>query len=155
ANRHDRIEQNLTQAVQQVQQVQGDLQDQLAKGSVFQLLDRPSEWKYKLDLARTALQHARNLADGPEGPFAEELQTEIQALVAWHRGAEADRELALALEKIREKRSVLVEGKFDTAGTLRDYAAVFGRLELKLRSGQEAEDATLIQRSAIREQLVA
>ncbi|MBI1918710.1 MAG: tetratricopeptide repeat protein [Planctomycetes bacterium] len=155
ANRHERIEHTLTQAVQQVQQIRAELQAQLANGGVFQLLDRPSEWKHKLDLAQAALQHARDLANGPEGPFAEELHTEIQTLEAWHRGAEADRELALDLEKVRENRSVIVEGKFDTAGALRGYAAVFGCLGLKLRPAQEAEDAALVQRSTIREQLVA
>jgi tetratricopeptide (TPR) repeat protein len=156
AKRHERIEQTLTQGVQQAQQIRRELEEQLAKrGGVFELLDRPAVWKHKLVLAEAALQHARDLADGPEGPFSEELHAEIQTLQAWHRGAEADRELALQLEKIREDRSVLVSGKFDSAGALRGYAADFGRLGLKLQPGQEDADFALIQRSAIREQLVA
>ncbi|MBI1913784.1 MAG: tetratricopeptide repeat protein [Planctomycetes bacterium] len=153
--RHERIEQTITQAVGQAQQIRGELQAQLAKGGVFQMLDRPSEWKHKLDPARTALEHARDLADGPEGPFAEELHTEIQALEEWHRRAEADRELALELEKVRENQSVMWKGLVHKGTAMRRYAAAFGRLGLKLQPGQESADAALVQRSAIREQLVA
>jgi tetratricopeptide (TPR) repeat protein len=154
-NRHERTEQSLLQAVAQAQHIRGELQQQLARGALFQLLDQPSDWKHKLDLGGEALRHARSLADGPEGPFAEEVHAAIQALEEWHRGAEDDRKLALQLERIREDLSIFVKGSFDTAGTLRRYAALFEHLGLSLRPGQEAEDASLIQRSAIREELLA
>jgi tetratricopeptide (TPR) repeat protein len=155
AHRHEQTEKTAAQAVRQARQIREDLQAQLAKDGLFRLLDRPSDWKHQLDLAREALRHARDLADGPEGPFSPDLHAEIRALQAWQRGAEADREMALQLEKIREDHSTIVGGKFNNAGTVRAYLAAFRRLGLSLRPGQEAEDAALIRRSAIRAQLLA
>ncbi len=66
--------------------------------------------------------------------------------------ARADLKLAAALEDIRLKRAILVDGRFDLAGAAGEYADVFARAGLV---GGPEELASRLRASAIREQLVA
>jgi hypothetical protein len=114
--RHDLGEQGISSALEQARQVRQALQAQLARdGSVFALLDNPSSWKHQIDLAQEALLRARDLESRAESPVSAELLQQIQALQALLRQDDADRKLALRLEKVREDMWIWVDGKFDFA----------------------------------------
>ncbi len=66
--------------------------------------------------------------------------------------ARADLKLAAALEDVRLKRAILVDGKFDLVGAAEAYAAVFAGAGLV---GDQEQLASRLRASAIREQLVA
>src|SRR5262249_3647454 len=68
---------------------------------------------------------------------------------------QADRRLALELEKVREDRSAFIENKFDLAWAEREYPKIFERAGLTVPAGQEATQASRIKRSPVKEQLVA
>jgi serine/threonine protein kinase/Flp pilus assembly protein TadD len=154
--RHDLREHRIGTALHQARKLRDALQDQLAKpGGVFPLLNQPSDWKHQLDLAQAALRHAQDLEAGAEGPVAVALRQDRQALEEQLQRHQFDREMALRLEKVREDRAVWIGGKFNTAGALQGYATAFQRVGLSLKPGREAEDADLVRRSAIKEQLLA
>ncbi len=63
--------------------------------------------------------------------------------------------LAVRLEKIREDRSVIVEGKFNHALALREYPQAFADAGIDVEEGDPGDVASRIARSPIKEQLVA
>jgi serine/threonine-protein kinase len=69
--------------------------------------------------------------------------------------ATAALELAARLDDIRQKRSVIVEGKFDTATALREYPAAFAEAGLGRVGDDEAAVAARVRGSAVKAQLVA
>src|SRR5262249_18641027 len=143
--RHGLREQGIADALQDARQIRGELHAQLAKpGGVFPLLDKPSRWQQQIQSARAALQRARDLEAGAEAPLAVALRQEIGALAALLQKDEADRTLALRLEKIRADRSAWVEGKFNYAMALAAYPEAFQKAGLVLRPGREEEDAARV-----------
>jgi serine/threonine-protein kinase len=64
-------------------------------------------------------------------------------------------ELAARLDDIRQKRSMWVEGKFDTATALREYPAAFAEAGLGRVGDDEEAVAARVQGSAVKAQLVA
>jgi tetratricopeptide (TPR) repeat protein len=150
-------EAHIRQALEQAGRSRQELHQRLAeKGGVFGLLNRPADWKYRIDLAREAWHHARKLADNPDEPVGPELREEIDALQAALDQDEAEFRVALELEEVREARSVeLMEGFPNYLLNLQRYPAAFRKVGLVPRPGREAALAELVRRSPIREQLLA
>jgi tetratricopeptide (TPR) repeat protein/serine/threonine protein kinase len=137
-----------------------EISDQLHKklatpGGVFLLLDRPAEWQQQIESAKFALLRAADLEAGAEGPVAAELRRDLEVLQERLEADEADRRLALQLEKIREDRSVIVDGKIHDLGCLKAYEEAFQKMGLSAQPGREGEDAQMIRRSRVKEQLLA
>ncbi len=122
---------------------------------VFRLLNQPAQWEQPLAAARTALQHAQDLAAGSERPLDAELVRAMADLEAALRQDTADRELAQRLDKVREDSAAAIGDPQRDARTLRAYPRVFREARLRLQPGREREVVDRIRRSAVREQLLA
>src|SRR5262249_20345937 len=91
-----------------------------------------------------------------ESPLDEEKEQQIQDLGKRLAEDEADQKLALRLEKVREDRSIWVEGsKFNYALAQREYTRVFQQAGYAMQPGHEEKTASRIQQSPIKEQLLA
>jgi serine/threonine-protein kinase len=156
--RHLRSEQGIAAALKQSQQLQEGLHTRLAQpGGVARLLNQPGEWQQLIATAQANLKTARELQAGAEGQISEELNRQLTQLEKSLHQDEADRKLALRLEKIREDRTTAVEGKLQFALALREYPIAFAEAGLAVPE----EDAQLeslsarIRKSAIKQQMVA
>ena len=115
----------------QAEQGHGELQATLREpGGVLGLLNQPSRWKASIDLARASLDQARATLASIEDRADPELAERAAQLGALLRRDDADRLLAVALEKIRMDRSAWVEGKFDYARAAKGYPRVFAEAGL-------------------------
>jgi tetratricopeptide (TPR) repeat protein/serine/threonine protein kinase len=137
-------------------EIREHLQDRLrTPGGVFVLVNDPADWQGQLATAQLALENAqalaRNAGDLSEGP----LGAEIIDLEEQLRSDEADRRLAVALEKVHMDRSAWLEGRFNNVGAVRNYPKVFQKAGLALPDGEVRVLARRIQQSPIREQLLA
>jgi len=152
-------EQQITDALEQAQQIHDGLRAELANpGGVFHLLNDPARWHAQVDGANAALERARVVQAGAEGAIDEALVKKLDALSDLVQQDAADRSLAVLLEKIRLDRSTWFEGFFDVHSSARDYPRAFADARLSLASVGDKPglpDAALIQQSAIKEQLLA
>jgi Tfp pilus assembly protein PilF len=149
-------EQSVGEALDQGRRDCAALQDRLARpGGVFRLLDRPADWRRFLDAARAALRRAADLKGGAEAPLAAGLQQQMRELEDLVRQDEIDERRAARLEKTRVDRAMVVANKFGWGAAGQEYGAAFKELRLAFLPGREDQDATLLRRSAIKEQLLA
>src|SRR5262249_23025021 len=149
-------EQGIGAALAQARKLRGELHRKLAEpGGVRVLLNGPADWRQLIASAQGALHRAEDLHAGADDMVTEELHGQIEALAQLLRRDEADRALALKLEKIREDRAALVQGRFDLAHARRDYPKAFRQAGLALQAGQEDQDVARVQQSPIKEQLLA
>jgi tetratricopeptide (TPR) repeat protein len=149
-------EQGVAEALQQAEDTRRELHQILRQpGGVFGLLNDPARWQALTQAARGSLQRAAALLANA-GPRARaELGRHKWRLEAEVGRDDADRTLALRLEKIRLDRAALVEGKFDYAQAEREYPRAFQRAGLGQPGDAVAAVAARIRGSAIKEQLVA
>jgi tetratricopeptide (TPR) repeat protein len=156
ARRQENQEQAIAGAVEQAGQLRQTLHGKLARpGGVFELLNKPGEWQAQIQAARIASQRAQGLQAGAEGAASDIWREAIQSLDEDVQKGDAERSLALALEKVRLDRSLTVDGQLHRAGALKGYAQAFLPVGLSLKPGQEAADADRIRSFRINEQLVA
>src|SRR5262249_34609937 len=124
--RHQLREQALATALAEARKLGTDLHERLSQpGGVFVLLNRPGEWQQLIGASRVALRRARDLQEAAEDPVSPALLGELTGLERLLGQDEADRDLALALEKIREDRSSMVQGQFNNAGSREAYSRLF------------------------------
>jgi serine/threonine-protein kinase len=154
--KHERTEQDIRNALERATQLQKELHAQLRRpGGVFRLLDKPGDWQHQIEVARQELQRAQDLTGGAEEPVAQELQLRIRALQAQLRQDEADRQLALDLDQVRQERSTHLMGKLNYTLAQRKYPEVFRRAGLEVEAGAVPELARRLGQSPVREQLAA
>jgi len=158
--KRDLAEQQVGDALQQARQIRIGLQTELAAaGGIFQLLNAPARWSAQIDAMRAALDRANVAIAASKDSVEDEHAREVQRMTDLLRKDDADRTLALYLEKIRQDRSTWIDGKFDLASAARDYPLAFASAGYCATSGDECaptlEHAELMQQSPIREQLLA
>jgi serine/threonine protein kinase/tetratricopeptide (TPR) repeat protein len=124
---------------------------------VRRLLNDPERWAVQLQQVQLHLDKALALATQAGAGPGTELSQQLDSLKEQLQQDEADRRLAVRLEKIRMDRSVFVEGKFNDVQAGREYPRVFAAAGLDMAVGQKAPApvSARIARSAIKEQLVA
>jgi serine/threonine-protein kinase len=160
ADREHRLqmrERDIAQALAQARQQRAELLDKLRQpGGVRDLLNNPATWEHHIKSAQGALQRARDRKKDAEDPVAEELLAEIGFLEEVLARDDADRMLALALEKVRLDMAVsAVNGRFDRTRAVGAYDHVFAKAGLPMAEGSEAALVEKIRHSPIGEQLVA
>jgi serine/threonine-protein kinase len=155
-SKHELLEGDIGAALAEVQEKRNQLLAQLIKpGGVRILLNKPAGWQQLIDTARASLQRARDRINDADSPIQDELLSEIAAQQSLLDKDDADFQLAGKLEKVREDRSILIEGHFNFAPSEREYAKAFDEAGLMLRPGCEQQDAKRIQQTPIKEQLLA
>jgi serine/threonine protein kinase/Tfp pilus assembly protein PilF len=149
-------EQAIGAAVDQAEKSRAELGQILSRpGGVFGLLNEPDRWQARIELAQEGVKHAKDLVANADAPIAPDLNKRIQHLETLLGQHEADRQLALRLEKIRTDRAAWNEGKFDDASAGREYPRAFAEAKLTVLEGDANAIAKQIASSAIKEQLVA
>jgi tetratricopeptide (TPR) repeat protein len=124
-------------------------------GGVFELLNRPDNWEAQLKVARAALDRAKALLANAEQGLGPELAATAARLEREMGQDDADRALAVRLEKIRMDRSAVVEGKLDSAGAARDYPKAFAEAGFAVLTDEPAAVAGKLAAAPIKEELVA
>jgi tetratricopeptide (TPR) repeat protein len=155
-SRHELLEADVSAALGQAEQLHEKLLVDLEKpGGVRTLLNRPGDWQARIDTARSAWQRARDRINDAEKPIADELLDQLAALETLLKLNDGNFQVAKWLEKIRDDRSIFVKNELDWAGAAHAYPRAFAQAELRVLPGKEQEDASRIQRSPIKEQLLA
>jgi tetratricopeptide (TPR) repeat protein len=155
-HQRDLTEQNIAAALMQARQHRAELHRQLAKpGGVFHLLNQPLEWKHQLDLIRESLKHASEVEAGATDAIDRKWRKGIQALEELVKIDEADRQLALDLEKVSEEKAIWVNGSLDHTAADPRYSKIFQKTGLAIDRRETRELTTRIQNSPIKEKLLA
>jgi eukaryotic-like serine/threonine-protein kinase len=119
-------EQGVRQAVEHAARIRGELHAVLTKpGGVQELLNQPGRWNFLIQSAQSDLAQAGRLAARAERSLSAELTQALHNLEEQLNGDEADRVLALRLEKIRLDRATWVEGSFDYRQAAEEYPQAF------------------------------
>src|SRR6185295_11753450 len=87
------------------------------------LANQPASWKAELVGARAELDKAKTFASNADAMLGDELAQRMQQLASELDHGNADYELTLLLEKIREDASAVVEGKFNFSQSEEKYLA--------------------------------
>ncbi len=127
--------------VENVKERLQELDDDVKEGGVFTLVNAKQEWKVRIDTAGALLEQARKFHVEAESEIDPELLQQLAALEQHLEQEEADFTLAVRLEKIREDRSVWVDGKFNNALALREYPQAFADAGLDVEQGDPADVA--------------
>jgi tetratricopeptide (TPR) repeat protein len=147
-------EQGVRQAVEHAARIRGELHAVLTKpGGVQELLNQPGRWNFLIQSAQSDLAQAGRLAARAERSLSAELTQALHKLEEQLSGDEADRLLALRLEKIRLDRATWVEGSFDYRKAAEEYPQVFAGFAVLKEDA--AAVAARLRSSPINEQLVA
>lgn len=143
-------------ALSQAKQARQDLNAILQEpGGVFRLLNDPARWKALIGVARASLDRARALVATADQGVDPQLTEEAANLDASLAHDEADRLLAVRLEKIRMDKATIVDGKFDEARAAEDYPGAFAEANLTVLGEKPAAVAVRLHSSPIKEQMVA
>jgi serine/threonine protein kinase/Tfp pilus assembly protein PilF len=126
-----------------------------APGGIFTLLDDSNRWNAETRSSQTALDHAWELLAETNMELDSTLRQRAQGMQTWLKRHEADRELALHLDDIRQRRTRLIKGKIDHAKAARDYPLAFARAGFGDMPQDPQAAAAKIASSTIREVLVA
>src|SRR5205807_9482430 len=147
-------EQGVRQALEPVARIRGELHAVLTKpGGVQELLNQPGRWNFLIQSAQSELAQARRSATRADGSLSAELRQALHELEEQLPGDEADRLLALRLEKIRLDLATLVEGRFDNRKGVAEYSQAFAGFAILKEDA--AAVAARLRASPIKEQLVA
>jgi serine/threonine-protein kinase len=143
-------------ALRQGREVHEKLWRQLGQeGGVFALLDNPARWQGQLQAMAASIKQTRALAQSAEGLLDGPMGVRLAELAALLQADSEDYKLAVALEKVRLDKIIVIEGRTQYAEALPAYAAVFAAAGLPVVDGNTAALAEKIRRSPIREQLLA
>jgi eukaryotic-like serine/threonine-protein kinase len=159
--KHDLAEQRVDDALRQARQMRAALHAELMQaGGVFRLLNEPARWSASIAGASAALERARAVNKGTDAALADDLVQQLQALALLLEQDDADRKLALRLEKIRLDRSTWIDGQFNLALAEREYPRAFLHMGVTDLHKDQAEaalaaSAKRLQDSPIKEQLLA
>jgi len=152
-------EQAVRQAVEQAAKFRGELHAVLHKpGGVQELLNQPGRWDFLIQSAQSELAQARRSMARAETRLSADLTQALHKLEEQLSGDEADRLLALRLEKISLDRVTWVGGKIDYRKSAGEYPKAFARFWVRTEDAATARLAALAARlrsSPINEQLVA
>jgi serine/threonine protein kinase/tetratricopeptide (TPR) repeat protein len=147
-------EQGVRQAVEQAAKIRGELHAVLTKpGGVQELLNQPGRWNFLIQSAQSELAQARRSTARADGSPSAELTQALHKLEEQLSGDEADRLLALRLEKIRLDKTTGVEGRHDYRKAAAEYPQAFA--EFALLKEDAAAVAARLRSSPINEHLVA
>jgi serine/threonine-protein kinase len=150
--REEAIRRALEQAGQQLDELHKRLQE---PNGVFALLNRPSDWRLFLNLARQSLEHAEKLKAAAQEPIEEDLAGRVRQLTDELMQDDADLRLALRLEKIREDRSGLMDRRSMDRQAAQQYSQAFREARLEVLPGREPELARSVARSRIKGALLS
>ncbi len=149
-------EQGIGQALDQAREARDALRGKLRQpGGVFELLNRPDDWRARITMARAGLDRARALlANAAEGvdPALPRRADRLERLL---NQDEADRRLAVRLETIRLRRATWVGDTFDYQTTGTEYPRAFAAAGLGVGAGDRAGTVRRIKALPIKEQVVA
>jgi tetratricopeptide (TPR) repeat protein/serine/threonine protein kinase len=147
-------EQGVRQAIEQAAKIRGELHAVLTKpGGVQELLNQPGRWNFLIQSAQSELAQARRSMARTETPLSTELTQSLHKLEEQVSGDEADRLLAVQLEKIRLDQATWVEDNFDIRTAAVEYPQAFSGFAVL--NADAAAVAARLRSSPIREQLVA
>src|SRR6185436_19222001 len=119
-------EQRVAEAMRQAQEIRAQLETDLRRpGNLALLINDPGRWLAPIEAAKALLDRDAAHRDGADGPIAEDLLLDLQRLADQIQRDDANRRLALRLEKIRLDRSTWIADGFDFALALREYPAAF------------------------------
>ncbi len=159
AEKRARVEAQLVAVLGQAERERTELQKKLQEqGGVFRLLNNPADWQVQLQKPAAVVAAARQQADGAGVDLDPGLVRRLVALQAQLQGDEADRQLAVDLNQVRQQKAALARGSGHSFGfqkSARRYEALFRKAGLVPTPGQEAAVVARISRAPIREQLVA
>jgi tetratricopeptide (TPR) repeat protein/tRNA A-37 threonylcarbamoyl transferase component Bud32 len=143
------------QALEQAKKIRGELHEILKRqGGVQELLNKPVHWEAYVKTAKSELDRARGLADNAGATLDPEITRLINKLDQDLTSDEADRLLAVRLERIRMDRAAVVENDFDYASAAREYPKAFAEAGLAIPEGETEALRARIRSSRIKEQLV-
>jgi eukaryotic-like serine/threonine-protein kinase len=147
-------EQGVRQAIEQAAKIRDELHAVLTKpGGVQELLNQPGRWNFLIQSAQSELAQAHRSTARAEGSLSAELTQALHKLEVQLSGDEADRLLALRLEKIRLDWATWVEGSFDYRKAAAEYPEAFAGFAVLKEDA--AAVAARLRSSPINEQLVA
>jgi tetratricopeptide (TPR) repeat protein len=158
ARRRAEAEQGIRAALEQARKLRGEWQKKLAEpGGVFALLNRPREWRARLDSACEAVGRAGQLVRDAGGGVSEDLKKDTEELAAQLSRDTADHELAVGLEEARLSKMAWAPGQggYNLAGAAARYEKLFAGAGLAVLTADLGEVAARLRASPIREQLVA
>jgi tetratricopeptide (TPR) repeat protein/serine/threonine protein kinase len=156
ALRRGQAEAGVGHALEQATGLRGELHAILRKpGGVFELLNDPRGWQARVEAARAALARARVLLDGADEGLDPALAATASELGRQLDRDDADRLLAVRLEKVHMDRSAWVKGWFDYAGAAKQYPRVFTEAGVVVLEEEPAAVAARLSASPIKEALVA
>jgi serine/threonine-protein kinase len=149
-------EQAIGQALDQAQAIRNELQKKLRqRGGVFELLNHPEDWQARIQMAQAGLDRARALLASAEEGLHQALKARIGRLERWLQQDEADRLLAVGLEKIRMDEAVMVKGSFNYEKAAHEYSRVFAAAGLAVEHGDRDGVVQRIRSMPIKEQVIA
>ena len=112
--------------IQQARKARAELQQTLkASRGVFALLNEPLRWQAQIELARASLAPAQTVWDQADEPLDPALGVALRDLASQLQNDDADRRLALRLEKIRTDIASMEGGKLRYAAAAEEYPRTF------------------------------
>jgi serine/threonine-protein kinase len=149
-------QQGVAKALKQAEDTRHELHKMLGKpGGVFDLLNDPARWQALIQAARGSLQRAAALLANAGPKARAELARRLRRLEVVLSRDDADRTLALRLEKIRLDSAAMVEGEFDHAQAEREYPRAFQGAGLGQPGDPVPAVAERLRASAVKARLVA
>jgi tetratricopeptide (TPR) repeat protein/tRNA A-37 threonylcarbamoyl transferase component Bud32 len=142
----------LENAAKNRQELEGDLHK---PGGIFLLLNDPNRWIAQIQASQAALKQARALVTTAEETVAQDLMQNLEELEKLVQQDEANRLLALQIEKIRLDSALHVKGEVDWKKPAREYPRIFANAEFSLLEDKVSVTAARIRSSPTKDLLVA
>jgi serine/threonine-protein kinase len=149
-------EQGIGQALDQAEAVRAELLRKLRqRGGVFELLNHPEDWQARINMTQAGLDRARALLDNTDERVNQVLKGRADQMKLLLERDEADRLLAMSLEKVRTDRSAVVGRNFDYKKAAKEYPRLFAAAHLEVTQGNRETVVRRILSMPIKEQVVA
>jgi serine/threonine-protein kinase len=148
-------ERAIQDALQHANKARDELHQVLQRpGGAFFLINEPSRWENHLQKAHAHLARTKSFLDKFDDVIDANLKDQVNALHKQLADDEADRLLALRLEKVRLDSSTFAQ-KFDYAMADREYPKAFAAANMDVKDGDPPTVAARIAAAPIKELLVA
>jgi len=148
-------EEAVTQSLKQGGLTHAKLKESLMKpGGVQAMLNEPAQWEMPIKSARGDWARAQAVARNADEALDPLLAENLQELDKDLSRDEDDFALALRLEKIRSDKITVAQGTFAYGRAAAEYQKAFHDAGLDIEPGRESEVATLMNGSAIKDQLL-